>query len=181
MENAVKKVIPVSAYLASKTNFDLLKKQIRSKKVGTMFKIRYKKDLPVAKEYSSRDIQVVKVTDMQVRVGINYSHMASTVAKVGELRDVGEKLKYGNWIAGEEKYFLEYTKKDGSYHRYLRVYPNPKGVAKARYFIRMDGKSEFCEVSADYIRYMGLVSESNLASKESSTLNLDVDKILTVW
>ena len=70
-------------------NMSILAKEVilneaAAAKNGTFIRIGYRTELPVKAAYKKQGIQFFKYTEMSVRLGVNYGHIASVIARKAE-------------------------------------------------------------------------------------------------
>ena len=123
-----------------------------SKKRGQYVNLKKEKDLGNG---------VKKITDMVIRLGVDYANM-----KVNENREteIGS-LPWGKWVEGLEGYVIEHK---GNY--YLRVASSYSNTTKSIY--TLNG----IEVSKEQIE--NLVAPSKLNSKPSDVYNIKFENII---
>lgn len=103
---------------------------------------------------------VQKITEMTIRLGVDYTHM-----KEGK-KDAG-KLPWGQWLNGLEGIVIEYKG-----HYYLRVANAYTKNSTSHYFI--DGQ----EVSKDKV--IALIGGKKISSDESPIYNIKFENIIDI-
>lgn len=133
------------------TNQEIISKLGEVKK-GKFISLKKKKELPEGIE---------KITDLVIRLGVDYSSM-----KINENRVVGG-LPWGHWLAGLEGFVIEHK---GNY--YLRVASSYSNTTKSQYF--KDGK----ELSKEEV--IQLIGEKNIKTKEADIYNIKFENIIAL-
>lgn len=131
------------------TNEQIIEKLLNAKR-GQYVSLKKEKDLGNG---------VKKITDMVIRLGVDYANM-----KVNEGRQTGS-LPWGHWVEGLEGYVIEHK---GNY--YLRVASSYSNTTKSVYLL--NGK----EVGKEVVE--GLIPTSKLKTSESDVYNIKFGNII---
>lgn len=98
---------------------------LSTKKNGSWFNMRWVSDVKLSASAKKMGVTAYKITEAQVRKGINYTHQKSVQMKVesGE-KQLTHELPWGNWKEGYDNLIIEHKGND-----YVRLYlgaNNPK-------------------------------------------------------
>ena len=143
-------------------------KKIHSIPAGQFVNIETAKELKVRAGF--RGNKVVKFSHKTVRAGVNYDKMKSTIngRATGVLPAQNAGLSYGEWIPGQENYFIEHKGQI-----YLRVASSPNKSINT-YFI--NGKI----ATKDEAEKMCLASEFKSNGKVPSVMNIKIESIVNI-
>lgn len=126
--------------------------RIKEIRKGRFVALRKKKDLGGG---------VTKVSDMVIRLGVDYSKM-----KINEGRQTGS-LPWGHWVPGYEQLVIEHK---GVY--YLRVASSYSKHGKAAYFLNG------MEISRDHAA--SIVGEKKMESKSLDVCNIKFENLIDI-
>ena len=126
--------------------------RIKEIRKGRFVALRKKKDLGCG---------VTKVSDMVIRLGVNYANM-----KINEGRQTGS-LPWGHWVPGYEQLVIEHK---GVY--YLRVASSYSKHGKATYFLNG------AEITRDHAA--SIVGEKKMESKSLDVCNIRFENLIDI-
>lgn len=158
---------------------------------GRYFKMSWKSDVPVFKEFGDA-YEVVKVTTSTVRKGIKYTNTKAYKTKLIRqmLEDCGgtcfltpvdfhkkhpTELPWGHYRKGYENVVIDHTNKAGEFHSYLRLYLSPN-KPEIKYYV--NGR----EVSKEELQAKGIVKDSywNHSKVQDGVFNVKISNILFI-
>lgn len=141
------------------TNAQILEK-LASIKKGKFISLKKKKDLGQGVE---------KVSDLVIRLGVDYSKMACAQGK-----EVGS-LPWGHWVEGLEGLVIEHTKTDKKTgiqvtKNYLRVASSYSNTTRSYYYL--NGKEISKQEAID------IIGEKKMATSNPDVYNIEFSNIL---
>lgn len=147
--------------------YEEIKNAIHSIHAGTYANMTTCKTLKTRKEF--KDKNIVKISRSTIRAGVEYDNMKSTKEgrANGSLPAKNAGLKYGRYIKGEEKYFIEHNGQI-----YLRVSSSPN---KSRVTYLVNG----IPTDEQEVKAMCLKSEFP-TSEKPSVYNVNIDHIISI-
>lgn len=147
--------------------YEEIKNAIHSIHAGTYTNMTTCKTLKTRKEF--KDKSIVKISHSTIRTGVEYDNMKSTKERRanGSLPAENAGLKYGHYINGEEKYFIEHNGQI-----YLRVSSSPN---KSRVTYLVNG----IQTDEDTVKAMCLKSEFRDGEKPS-VYNVKIENVISI-
>ncbi len=104
--------------------------EVSKVKNGTIARIGYKTELPVKAEYKKRGVKIIKFVETSARLGVNYHHIASVIARKAEeqLEQAVQRANNYEWIIKDKVRHNTKTEKDYLYVASFNKGHNTKSV-----------------------------------------------------
>lgn len=153
------------------------------------------KDLDFVDKETQQKGKYIKLTTMQIRVGVDPRNMASVQARVAEKGETTGELPWGHWLAGYEGYIIEHDptlkKRLAAYDKAIAAGESPeKPVGEWKYYLRaVDAKTKskprsiYLNEDGEEVSYEEVASKvapSKLSSSESDVYAIDFDNIVSL-
>jgi hypothetical protein len=156
--------------------------KIKSIKNGTLFRLKYKTELPMKAEFSKRGFKVVKIVETTTRTGVKYGNIKNVVKSIVSKAKSSDKSNY-EWVIPNK---IRFNRNTGN--TYLYTAPISAGCNKNTLYeiyipcpagITSD-YTPWVYISEDNLKALGIIQDSYWTKSDRPINDINLNNIISI-